>query len=198
MAWVLKIDPKQRRINDCNYLGRCNSCTPGSCLWCDLTHWLTLYISVSVSAAAPAESGTVRSESWSYEEQQVEERSIEEGIRQVEFLLSSVLRERSRNLRSRASEGPPRPPLLSDIERQIRQLELGQHTLAQVIQALRDLARNHYDYEQQPPLEFQARVDEHLGAKATAPMYSASRRRGACSGRPEKGETARAEAAIGT
>ena len=71
----------------------------------------------------------------------MEERSIEEGIRQVEFLLSSVLRERSRNLRSsEASEGPARPPLLSDIERQIRQLELGQRTLGQVLQALRALA----------------------------------------------------------
>ena len=102
----------------------------------------------------------------------MEERSIEEGIRQVEFLLSSVLRERSRNLRSsEASEGPARPPLLSDIERQIRQLERGQHTLAQVVQDLRDLASSNYyqdyqdyqdylDYQDyQAPVEFQARVE---------------------------------------
>ena len=113
---------------------------------------LTVYNSlcISVSSAGPPESGTVRSESWSYEEQQVD---IEEGISQVEFLLSSVLRERSRNLPS--SEGPGQP-LLSDIERQIRQLEQGQHTLAQVILGLRDLARTK---NQEAPLEFQARVE---------------------------------------
>ena len=99
----------------------------------------------------------MRSESWRYQEHQVD---IEEGIRQVEFLLSSVLRERSRNLPS--SEDPGRP-LLSDIERQIRQLERGHHTLGQVIQALRDLANtnltNLTDIDYQSPLEFQARVE---------------------------------------
>ena len=90
----------------------------------------------------------------------MEERSIEEGIRQVEFLLSSVLRERSRNLRSRASEGPPRPPLLSDIERQIRQLEQGQRTLDQVLQALRALAATTApDHRESPLIQFQARVE---------------------------------------
>ena len=84
----------------------------------------------------------------------MEERSIEEGIRQVEFLLSSVLRERSRNLRS--SEGPARP-LLSDIEKQIRQLERGQQTLGQVIEALRALAAT--DHYKAPLLQFQARVE---------------------------------------
>ena len=117
-----------------------------------LTVWQSdsLYISVSNT-----ESGTVRSESWSYEEHQ-EEVDIEEGIRQVESLLSSVLRERSRNLQS--SEGPARP-LLSDIEKQIRQLERGQQTLAQVVQALRAQANTEKNKNQQAPLQFQARVE---------------------------------------
>ena len=91
----------------------------------------------------------------------MEERSIEEGIREVEFLLSSVLRERSRNLPSSTSEGPPRPSLLSDIERQIRQLEQGQRPLAQVLQALRALAATTAarDHREAPLIQFQARVE---------------------------------------
>ena len=101
----------------------------------------------------------MRSESWSYEEQQVD---IEEGIAQLEFLLSSVRRERSRNLQS---SGHQDRPLLSDIERHIRQLERGQHTLAQVIQGLRDLASKdqYYSYDNRAPLEFQARVEVRHG-----------------------------------
>ena len=105
----------------------------------------------------------MRSESWSYEEHQVDlEEGISEGISQLEFLLSSVRRERSRNLQSSAGRARP---LLSDIERQIRQLERGQHTLAQVVQDLRDLASSNYyqdyqDYQDyQAPVEFQARVE---------------------------------------
>ena len=92
----------------------------------------------------------------------MEERSIEEGIREVEFLLSSVLRERSRNLPSSTSEGPPRPSLLSDIERQIRQLEQGQRTLDQVLQALRALAAATTaarEHREAPLIQFQARVE---------------------------------------
>ena len=87
------------------------------------------------------------------------EEGISEGISQLEFLLSSVRRERSRNLQSSAGRARP---LLSDIERQIRQLERGQHTLAQVVQDLRDLASSNYyqDYQDyQAPVEFQARVE---------------------------------------
>ena len=99
----------------------------------------------------------MRSESWSYQEHQLD---IEEAIREVEFLLSSVRTERSRNLQSREALGQP---LLSDIEKQIRQLERGQQTLGQVIEALRDLANtniyNVKDRDYQGPLGFQARVE---------------------------------------
>ena len=99
----------------------------------------------------------MRSESWSYEEHQVDlEEGISEGISQLEFLLSSVRRERSRNLQS---SGHQDRPLLSDIERHIRQLERGQHTLAQVVQDLRDLASSNYYQDYQAPVEFQARVE---------------------------------------
>lgn len=99
---------------------------------------------------------------------------IEEGIREVEFLLSSVRRERSRNLPPGSSEGPARP-LLSDIERQIRQLERGQHSLAQVILALRALGttKDYQDYE--APLAFQARVEvrhRHSRAQRTSASVS--------------------------
>ena len=60
--------------------------------------------------------------------------------RQVEFLLSSVLRERSCNLPGEAL--PSQGELLSDIERHIRQLELGHHTLGHVINVLKSTNTN--------------------------------------------------------
>ena len=58
----------------------------------------------------------------------------------MEFLLSSVLRERSCNLPGEAL--PSQGELLSDIERHIRQLELGHHTLGHVINVLKSSNTN--------------------------------------------------------
>ena len=85
----------------------------------------------------------MRAEDWSYQDslcpiQEVVRRSsraeleVDKGIRQVEFILSSVLRERSCNLRGEEGGGGG-GGLLSDIETQIRQLELGHATLGRVI-----------------------------------------------------------------
>lgn len=107
---------------------------------------LICYISVSL-----AETGTVRAEDWSYQDslcpiQEIVRRrsraelEVDKGIRQVEFILSSVLRERSCNLRGEEAGGGG-GGLLSDIETQIRQLELGHATLGRVIASLKSTAR---------------------------------------------------------
>ena len=88
-------------------------------------------------------------EDWSYQDsicpiQEAGRRSrgeleVDKGIRQVEFILSSVLRERTCNLR--AEEGREGGELLSDIERQIRQLELGHRTLGRLINTIKETSR---------------------------------------------------------
>ena len=107
------------------------------------------------------EQGTVRASSWSYEDgdtppylldndpikhelENIQDTVIEanDKIRQVEFLLSSLLRESEVNTNVRAGRGAVQE-LVASIETHIGHLETGQKTIGEVIDSLRSVVIQH-------------------------------------------------------
>ena len=98
------------------------------------------------------EHGSVRASSWSYQPSTPDSYQLsqlqdiislaEDRIRQVEFLLSSAVREKPENLNL-----SPKHRLLSHIETYIRQIETGQRSLAEVSDSLRSTLTLHSDHQ---------------------------------------------------
>ena len=115
------------------------------------------------------EQGTVRASSWSYEDGDTPPYLLDndpikheldniqdtivvanDKIRQVEFLLSSLLRESEVNTNVRQPGQNAVQKLVADIETHIGHLETGQKTIGEVIDSLRSVVIQHSSVHMSP------------------------------------------------